>query len=121
MTTYATERVSHAVAAEVRAQLGRQGITQAELARRIGHNGPWLSGRIGTTATVDLTIDEIAEIADALEIDASELLLAALAHRGDSKPRRYPFVGGGVSPLSQSVKAPLTLDRRARDAWELAA
>ena len=39
----------------------------------------------------------------------------------DSKPRRYPFVGGGVSPLSQSVNQPLTLDRRTRAAWELAA
>lgn len=111
------ERVSHAVAAELRATLGRKGMSASALADRIGKNSRWMSARIGTTANVDMTIDEIAEMAEALGVDAERLVLDALRACRDSNPKPSDLVFGSVAP----VKDTLTADRRNRSGWVLAA
>lgn len=54
------------VAAEIRAELGRQRLSQTDLARRLGVSRPWVSRRLsGQTA---LSIADIARIADDLGV-----------------------------------------------------
>ncbi|QLQ37950.1 helix-turn-helix domain-containing protein [Micromonospora robiginosa] len=77
MTTNAgegTATLSADVAAEIRAWMGRLGVNQAELARRIGQNAQWLSVRISAKATVAINLDEMQRIADALGILVKDLL-----------------------------------------------
>lgn len=69
-----TERPSQLVASEIRAELGRQGRSQRWLSGVLHHNQSWVSTRVSTTATVDLTVDEIAEIASALNVPLHKFL-----------------------------------------------
>ncbi|SBT64258.1 hypothetical protein GA0070622_1228 [Micromonospora sediminicola] len=54
--------------------MGRLGVNQAELAKRLGHNAQWLSVRISPRATVAMNLDEVQRIADALGILVINLL-----------------------------------------------
>lgn len=87
MTAATIERPSLAVAAEFRAALGRLGLNQSDLARRTGRNTVWISKRIGTRATIDMTMEEISEMADALGVEAEGIVLAALRACRDSNPK----------------------------------
>lgn len=58
--------IHEAVAAEVRAELARQQMSQSELARRLGVNQPWISRRL--IGTVPLDVRELAQIAEILRI-----------------------------------------------------
>lgn len=60
------------VAAEVRAEMARQNISQVALGNLIGHNQPWVSLR--TNGNVPLTLDAIHAICDGLGITVIELL-----------------------------------------------
>lgn len=62
MTTYADD----IVAAEIRAELARQRVTQIELAERLGVNRQWVARRL--IGAVPLSIDDIARIAEALGV-----------------------------------------------------
>lgn len=64
-----------AVAAEVRAALGRYGITQKELAHRTGMSSGYLSERLAAKRA--FSTDDIADIAEALGVDPLALLGAA--------------------------------------------
>jgi hypothetical protein len=81
------ERVSHALAAEIRAMCGRQGVSHAQLAERMGKNSRWMSVRISPTANVDITVDEFTEMAEALGVSAEGLIVAALRACRDSNPK----------------------------------
>lgn len=116
MTALTTERVSAAVAAEIRATLGRQGLTQSELASRLGKNGRWLSVRLSRTASVDMTVDEVAEMAEALGVDAEGFIVAALRACRDSNPKP-----SDLYPIGAFVKSSLTVDRRGAIGWGLVA
>lgn len=68
---------SETVAAEVRAELGRQQLSATELAARLGVTPMWLSRRLrGLTA---LTIDDTVRIAEALDVDPCRFLAPAPA------------------------------------------
>lgn len=60
------------VAAEIRASMGRQGVRQSELARRLGESDQWLSMRL--RGRTPLNINEILRIARALGVDLYQLL-----------------------------------------------
>src|SRR5262245_18815116 len=68
-----TPKLSDRVAAEIRAWLGRSRIPGAELARRLGVSGAWVSYRLTGTQTIDL--DDLERIAAALGIEETDLLL----------------------------------------------
>ena len=76
---------SRVLAAEIRAEMGRQGVSQRTLARQMGVTQMWMSRRIGVTGDVDITFEEAEKMAEALRMDPKGLLLAVYAIR-DSNP-----------------------------------
>jgi len=60
------------VAANIRAEMARQGYTQSRFAEKLSKTQAYLSRRL--TGQVSFTIDEIYEIAEALSVPARDLL-----------------------------------------------
>jgi hypothetical protein len=79
--------LSAAAAGELRAELGRRGLTQRQLSLRMRRDNVWLSRRIGRTAPVHMTLEDVAEIADALGVEAEGIMVAALRACRDSNPK----------------------------------
>jgi ribosome-binding protein aMBF1 (putative translation factor) len=79
--------LSAAVAAELRAALGRRGWSQRQLAQRMHRDAVWLNRRISTTAPVNMTLEEVSEMADALGVEAEGIVVAALRACRDSNPK----------------------------------
>lgn len=81
--------LSQAVAKEVRVLLIRKDMKQSELATRMGVGEMWLSRRLRGANPIDL--DDLARIADALDVHVSDLLpradegrlITAAAPRGE--------------------------------------
>lgn len=67
-----TATLTHLVAAEIRAQMGRLDVRQSELARRMGENDQWLSTRLKGRTPID--VNELSRIAKALGLGIHELL-----------------------------------------------
>lgn len=65
------------VAAEVRAEMARQGCTQTVLAERVARDQHFISRRL--SGKVPFAVDEIAAVAKALGVPLSELLGEAVA------------------------------------------
>jgi transcriptional regulator with XRE-family HTH domain len=61
------------VAEEIRVQLARKRMSQAELARRLAVSGPWLSYRLTGKQPIDL--NDLDAIATALGVTPRELLV----------------------------------------------
>lgn len=68
-------QTSHRAAAEVRAEMARQGCTQAALAARINRDQHFISRRL--SGKVPFTVDELARIAEALSVPIEALLADA--------------------------------------------
>lgn len=83
--------LAQAVAAEIRAEAGRQEVSRAELARRSGVPLPTLR-RYFYAEEREPTIDAVAAVAAALDLPASELLARAEGVRR-GKPRVKRVVG----------------------------
>lgn len=80
MSVDATRRattLTQAVAAEIRAVMGRNAVRQAELARRLGTNDTWLSVRLRGVQPIDL--NDLQRIADALNVAPADLLPSKLS------------------------------------------
>lgn len=75
--TPAGQRVADRIAAEVRAELARQGISQQVLADRLGWTQMRVSRRI--TTTVPFTVIELVAIAAALGVPLAQFLPAEMA------------------------------------------
>ncbi len=77
MTTIPTGRVKlgQRLAAEIRAEMARQMITQSELARRLGVIDMWLSRRL--RGQQPLNVDELERIAEQLGISELEFMARA--------------------------------------------
>ena len=69
------------VAAEIRAQIARQGLVHSDVAKALGVPGAWISRRIGSGAHVPLTLEDIFRIAAVLGLDGRDLVLAGLEDR----------------------------------------
>jgi transcriptional regulator with XRE-family HTH domain len=67
-----TQSLNDTVAAEVRAELGRQRVTGAELAKRLGVSGVWVSRRL--SGHQSLTTDDLEAISTALAVPVSAFL-----------------------------------------------
>lgn len=72
-----TSAVSQRIAAEIRAEAARRGISIREIARRMEVSQMWLSRRVKVSADVDLKVNEIDSIAETLGTTSEKLLLAA--------------------------------------------
>ncbi|CPT76872.1 Uncharacterised protein [Mycobacteroides abscessus] len=66
-------QTSHRAAAEVRAEMARQGCTQAALAERINRDQHFISRRL--SGKVSFTVDELACVAEALNVTIGALLV----------------------------------------------
>lgn len=71
--------LAQAVAAEVRAALGRKGWRQADLARALEVAEGWVSNRIPVAARVTLDLNDLEAIAEALDVPACSLVPAVVA------------------------------------------
>lgn len=69
-------RAESAIAAEIRAELGRQGLSQRELADRLGVMQWWVSRR--ATGRQAITAGELVAVALALGVPVLKLLSAAV-------------------------------------------
>jgi transcriptional regulator with XRE-family HTH domain len=106
--------LSAAVAGELRAVMGRKGMSQRQLAMRMHRDNVWLSRRVGKTPTVNMTLEEAAEMADALEVDLEGIILAALRACRDSNPKPSDLSSNPFRLIVGGVKTTLTPNRRAR-------
>ena len=85
-------------AAEIRAEIARQGLSRRAFAMKLGVSYPWVARRIGTTADVDMTLEDIVKMTQALGISAQGLL-SVLLPRLDSNQQP----SGYSSPLVRGV------------------
>lgn len=70
--THQETLLSLQVAEEIRAWMGRRRISGAQLARRLGVSGAWISYRLTGTQPIDL--NDLQRIAAALEVDYLDLM-----------------------------------------------
>lgn len=95
------------VAAQIRAEMGWQGIRQSQLARLLGENDTWLSMRL--RGLVPINLNELQRIAAALNVEAVDLLprsnqgrvLTTVGQTTDDQERRIKF---HQSPLTHPAK-----------------
>lgn len=66
--------LANRVAGEVRATLGRLGVNQAELARRLGVSEQWVSIRVRPQPQVAIDLTELEQIATALGVPVTTFL-----------------------------------------------
>lgn len=76
-------RFSEAVVSEIKAEMGRRGLSSRALGRLIGENSQYMSMRLDggnprTGKKVTLSITDLAAIASALELDPDEFLRRAM-------------------------------------------
>ena len=72
MTAPVANRLTQRVAAEIRAELGRQNLTGKRLAELLGVSHSWVSYRLTGQQTIDF--DDIEQIAAALDVQVAQLL-----------------------------------------------
>lgn len=77
MTLTTTDSPSRRVAAELRAEAARQGISIREIARRMEVTQMWLSRRVKVDAPVHITFEDLERITAALDTTPERILGAA--------------------------------------------
>src|SRR5690554_4433352 len=93
--------LSERVAEEIRAMLARRRVSGRELARRLGVSSPWVSNRL--TGHLEIGLDELQRIADALEVEVADLLPRPVYRDG-----RRTGEGGIMWPSSHAPATPAT-------------
>jgi len=76
-----TDSLAESVASEIRAEMGRQGVTYAALAARLVVHPVWLHRRLAPNATrrTPLALDDLERIALHLNVDPAALVPAKAA------------------------------------------
>jgi transcriptional regulator with XRE-family HTH domain len=75
MTAMTAESPSRLIAAEVRAEMARRGISARALSLKLGGvSYMWVTRRIGVNADQELTFEDLDRIAAALGVPASKLI-----------------------------------------------
>jgi transcriptional regulator with XRE-family HTH domain len=102
MSTGRTQTFAEQVAAEIRAEMGRQQVSNAALAELLGVSEMWVSRK--KRGLTPLTLDEVQRIAEVLDVEVAELLPSAdqTAERVLTRRRRlpasYPIAAGQATP-----------------------
>lgn len=78
---YWNEAAAHELIREVEARMARQGVSRAELARRLGSSKAYVTKVLG--GNVNFTLATMRRLADALDADLQ-------VHLADRKARRQP-------------------------------
>lgn len=89
---------SRRIAAEIRAEAARQGLSLRRMSLALGKSQPWMTRRVSITADVDMTLEELDLIAAVLGVTAGELLTRAAVMSDRTQPvtNRYPITGGDL-------------------------
>lgn len=93
------ESASALVAREIRAELGRQQMSNRKLAELIGRSAMWIHRRLSTGDT-ELTFDDAQLIAGALGVPVLQLLTPWLEHGESSNPAVIGALPAGNNTLS---------------------
>ncbi|WP_147109467.1 helix-turn-helix domain-containing protein [Nesterenkonia populi] len=88
--------LSRGLTSEIKAELGRQSLSQTELGRRIGKSKGYVSQRLLNDA--QWLTNDIEDVAEALNMDASELLDKALSLRSRWMEEALPDPDYAVPP-----------------------
>ena len=67
------DSASGTVAAEIRAELARQGMTMAALGEQMGRSADWVQRRIAVTRTIPLSVDDLSRISHVLGVPVARL------------------------------------------------
>lgn len=96
--TQTKTRASAVLAGELRAEMGRQGVTGRELARRLDVPQGWVGRRLGVKVdrSTVLTLDDALEMAEALGLTPQGFLLTVLP-RLDSNQQPSGYLSPQVS------------------------
>lgn len=86
------------MAREIRAELGRQQLSNRRLAERLGVSYMWVSRRL-SMGDVDLTFEDVQAIAGALNVPIHQLVAPWLEH--SASPNRAPI--GASTVLSDTL------------------
>lgn len=100
--------LSTRIAAEVRAEMGRQGISSAALARKLGVSEAWTSRRLSINGDQTMDLDDLPRIADVLGVPIAELLPREVGRPND---RSAP---GRPAPHAVDVRSPNVAGTRRR-------
>lgn len=71
-------QLSGSVASEIRAEMARRGITQSTLADKLGKPQQWVWRRLNSASRQPISLDDLAVIAQALDVEPAELIKRAL-------------------------------------------
>ena len=98
------------VRAEIRVWMARRGVSGSQLAADLGHAPSWVSQRIGTGATVMLTVDDLYAIGEALDVPPVAFIeppaLPQLSYDGNGRSRKatelmqYRYPSGTMVPIA---------------------
>ena len=94
--------VSRLIAAEVRAEMGRQGVSKSELARRLQVSDVWIGRRLAVNSTVQITLEEVDQMAEALGV-SSQRLLSAWLPRLDSNQQPSGYASALVDGIEDAA------------------
>jgi len=99
-----------AVRAEIRVWMARRGVSGSQLAAELGHAPSWVSKRIGSGATVLLTVDDLYAIGEALDVPPVAFIeppaLPHLSYDGNGRSRKatelmqYRYPSGTMVPTA---------------------
>src|SRR5690606_22411610 len=99
--TAISNSMNRLVASEIRAWLGRRQITGRQLAAKLGASQTWTATRLRGEQAI--TVDDLARIADALDVEVTDLLPRPAYRDG-----RRTGEGGIMWPSSHAPATPAT-------------
>jgi transcriptional regulator with XRE-family HTH domain len=93
---------SRSIAAEVRAEVARQGLSLRKLALQLGVSHAWVTRRVSFGADVDLTLEDVDRLAAALGVPTTRLIVAShwlprLDSNQEPSGLQSPQVRGGTA------------------------
>ena len=84
---------SRFLAGEIRAEMARQGLSQRDLAERLGFTHPWVTRRIGRNAVTDFTLEDLVKVSEALGVKAEDLVSLVLPRLdSNQQPSGYMYL-----------------------------
>jgi hypothetical protein len=102
-STASTKTLSQQVAANIRAEMGRQSIRQTHLAARMGVNDVWVSVRLKKDQPTPIGLDELPRFADALSQDGNTVTVADLL----PPTINQPSTGAAGLPIVRPTPSPV--------------
>lgn len=105
-TVTAATPASRKIAAEIRAELARQGASHRRLAGALGVSYQWVNRRISVGADQPLTFEEVDRIAEILGVPTGKIIAASgWLPRLDSNQQPFGYAPKRVIPAQRTPAA----------------